>query len=173
MIDKYRAAARPALEPSLIREHYHDVPLGSVAWALVRVPTQPAQAVAVPGGMDLLGRWMAGSTIVASARYLRALHIRVEALMRSQSDAQQLLETIKTFFALMKGTEASITQGGTDVDVKAFFESLNAKQEGSRIFLTATVPPGFIRKALTPPPAAETAAPTPAPPQKGRKEKAR
>ncbi|MFZ3211444.1 MAG: hypothetical protein WA188_07995, partial [Terriglobales bacterium] len=38
MIDKYRAAAWPASGPLLVREHYHQVPLASVAWALARVP---------------------------------------------------------------------------------------------------------------------------------------
>lgn len=169
MIDKYRAAARPASEPSLVRQYYGRVPLGSVAWALARPRAESATAVPVPGGIGVFDRWLARSTIVASARYLRALHLRVEALMRSPADAQQLLETFKTFFALLKAADLSVTQGGTDADVKAFFDSLKARQEDNRVLITATVPQGFIHKALTPAPTTQTEAPLPKERQKDKR----
>ncbi|HYN15991.1 MAG TPA: hypothetical protein VES66_09435 [Terriglobales bacterium] len=168
MIDKYRAAAWPASGPSLVREHYRQVPLASVAWALASIPAQPARgpSLVLPGGLEMPLRWLAGSTIVGSARYLGALHLRIEALTQSETDAQQLLETTKTFFALLKSAESSTTQGGADADVKAFFDSLKVEEHGSRVALTATIPQGFIRKALTPPPSPPVAAPAPAPSQK-------
>jgi hypothetical protein len=162
MIEKYRAAAWPASGPSLVREHYRQVPLASVAWALARVPAQQAPpSLILPGGMEMPVRWLAGSTVVASARYLGALHLRIEALMQSENDARQLLETVKTFFALVKSVESSMTQGGTDADVKAFFDSLKVEEHGTRVALTATVPQGFIRKALTPAPSPPAAPPQP------------
>ena len=172
MIDKSRAAAWPSSAPSLVRDHYRQVPLGSVAWALAAVPGQTGHgppSLVLPGGIVMPARWLAGSTIVASARYLGALHLRIEALTQSESDARQLLDTAKTFFALVKGAESSVTQGGADVDVKAFFASLKVEQHGSRVALTATIPQGFIRKALTPPPGPPLAAPPPAPSQAPKK----
>jgi len=173
MIDKYRAAAWPASGPSLVREHYRQVPLASMAWALARVPGQPGQgpALVLPGGMEMPVHWLAGSTIVGSARYLGALHLRIEALMQSENDARQLAETVKTFLALLKGVESSTTQGGTDADVKAFFNSLKVEEHGTRVALTATLPQGFIRKALTPPPSPPVQAPTAPPPPSGKKRK--
>lgn len=167
MIDKYRAAAWPASGPSLVREHYRQVPVASVAWALARVPPPPRQgpSLPLPGGMQMPMPWLAGSTIVGSARYLGALHLRVEALTRSEDDARQLLETAQTFFALIQGAGSSITQGGTDADVKAFFNSLKVEQHGTRVALTATVPQGFIRKALSPPPNPPVVQPPPTTPQ--------
>jgi hypothetical protein len=173
MIDKYRAAAWPGPGPSLVREHYRQVPVASVAWALARVPAQPAQgpSLILPGGMEMPVRWLASSTIVASARYLGALHLRIEALMQGENDARQLFETIKTFLALLKSVESSTTQGGPDADVKAFFDSLKVEARDSRVALTATIPQGFIRKALAPapsPPAPPPAAPSQPPPGKKR-----
>ena len=107
---------------------------------------------------------------MASARYLGALHLRIEALTQSENDARQLLETIQTFFALIKGEESSTTQGGADPDVKAFFDSMKVEQHGSRVTLTATIPQGFIRKVLSPPPSPPTPAP-PAPPRPSGKER--
>jgi hypothetical protein len=121
--------------------------------------------------MEMPVRWLAGSTIVASARYLGALHLRIEALMQNEKDAGQLLETVKTFFALAKSAESSMTQGGADPDVKAFFSSLKVEKHGTRVALTATLPQGFIRKALTPPPSPPRQPPAtpPQPPAKKHK----
>jgi len=172
MIDKYRAAAWPASAPSVVREHYRQVPLVSVAWALARLPGHQTQgpSLALPGGVQMPMRWLAGSTIVASARYLGALHLRIEALTESENDARQLFDTVQAFFALIKGAESSTTQGGADEDVKAFFNSLKVEEHGTRVALTATVPQGFIRKALSPPPSPPTPAP-PAPPQPSGKKR--
>ena len=173
MIDKYRSAAWPASSPTLVREHYREVPLASIAWALARSPARqtPAPILAGPGpGMEL--RWpLAGSTIVASARYLGALHLRIEALAQSENDARQILETIKTFFALIQGAASSTTQGGADEDVKAFFNSLKVEEHGTRVALTATIPQGFIRKALSPPPSPPLQPPAPPPQSPGKRHK--
>jgi len=175
MIDKYRAAAWPASGPLLVREHYRQVPLASVAWGLARVPgltsNRPPSFV-LPGGVQMPVHWLAGSTIVGSARYLGALHLRIEALMQSEDAARQLAETVKTFLVLVKGVESSTTQGGTDADVKAFFNSLKVEEHGTRVALTATLPQGFIRKALTPPPGPPVQAPAAPPPPAGKKRKA-
>jgi len=52
------------------------------------------------------------------------------------------------FVALTHSAEASVGMHGTDPDVKAFFESIQAKQEGNRAVLNAALPPGFLRKML-------------------------
>jgi len=171
MIDKYRAAAWPASAPSLVGADFHHVPLATVAWALTRIPAQGARApvLALPG-LDIPVPALAGSTIVASASYRGALHLRVEALTQSETDARQLQETANTFLVLLKGVESSTTQGGTDADVKAFFNSLKVEEHGTRVALTATLPQGFIRKALTPPPnpPLEQTPPPPSQKEKGK-----
>jgi hypothetical protein len=173
MIDKHRAAAWPASGPPLVSEHFHQVPIGSVAWGVMGVPAQQGPLLSLPGGMEMPLRSLAGSTIIGSARYLTALHLRIEALTPSDDDALQLLEMVKTFLALLKSAESSVTQGGADADVKSFFASLKVEQHGSRVALTATVPQGFIRKALTPPPSQPIAAPAQAPVQTAPKKQKR
>jgi hypothetical protein len=52
--------------------------------------------------------------------------------------------------------------------VKGFFDSLKVTQSGERAVLTATIPPGFLRKALTEvAPQPQTPAAEAAPPTKG------
>ena len=97
---------------------------------------------------------------VISARYLRALHLRAEAFTDSEADAQAITEKTAAFLSIFHAAEGSVGAQGTDADVKTFFDSLKVEQSGDRAVLTATVPPGFIRKVLTEAPP-ETAAPAP------------
>jgi hypothetical protein len=176
MIDKYRAAAWPGRGPSLVRDHYRQVPVASVAWALAQLPApvSPGAAVDLPGGWAVPARSLAGSTIVASARYLGALHLRIEAMTQNDDNARELFGTLTTFIALIKTADLSTTQGGADADVKAFFDSLKLEAHGNRVALTASIPQGFIRKALMPasgaPPAqAPAQPPEPSGKKKGKK----
>ena len=97
--------------------------------------------------------------MVISGRYIRALHLRAEAVAQSESDAKAIADQVGTFVSLFHSAESSIGAPGSDVDVKAFLSSLKVEQSGERAILTATVPPGFIRKALTESPADQQIAP--------------
>ena len=103
---------------------------------------------------------------VISARYLRALHLRAEAFTDSEDDAQAVTEKTSAFLSLFHAAEGSVGPHGTDADVKAFFDSLKVEQSGDRAILTATVPPGFIKKVLTEAPSETTAPALPATPPK-------
>jgi hypothetical protein len=59
---------------------------------------------------------------------------------------------------LSHSAEAAVGMHGTDPDVKAFFDSLQVKQEGERAMLNASVPFGFLHKML-----AESASELPGP----------
>jgi hypothetical protein len=98
---------------------------------------------------------------VISARYLRALHLRAEAFTDSDADAQAITYKTAAFLSLFHAAEGSVGTHGTDADVKTFFDSLKVEQSGDRAILTATVPPGFIKKVLTeaPPETSVPAAP--------------
>jgi hypothetical protein len=164
IVDRSRKLASPFGGPRLLRRFYRQVPLASLCFAILRV--QPAEMNSL-GGM---GSWSIlfpkPAVAVISGRYLRALHLRAEAFTDSEADAQAITEKTAAFLSLFHAAEGSVGAHGTDVDVKAFFDSLKVEQAGDRAILTATVPPGFIQKVLTeaPPNTAEPAAPA-APPK--------
>jgi len=99
-------------------------------------------------------------------RYIRALHLRAVAFTGSDEEAQHLTEQLSTFLNLFHAVDPTPT--ATDADVKAIFDSLQVEQQKDRALLTATVPVGFIRKALAEAPTAlqPPAAPAPPPVQK-------
>jgi hypothetical protein len=156
MLDRSRKLASPFAGPWLLRRFYGKVPLASLSFAILRV--QPGM-----GSFGGLASWSLlfpkPAVAVVSARYLRALHLRAEAFTDSDADAQSITEKTAAFLSIFHAAEGSVGAHGTDADVKSFFDSLKVEQSGDRAILTATVPPGFLKKALseatpaaTPPP---------------------
>jgi hypothetical protein len=147
MLDRSRKLASPFGGPRLLRRFYRKVPLASLCFAILRV--QPAEMNSLGG----LGSWSLlfpkPAVAVISGRYLRALRLRAEAFTDSEADAQAITEKTAAFLSIFHAAEGSVGAHGTDVDVKAFFDSLKVEQSGDRAILTATVPPGFIQKVLT------------------------
>ncbi len=163
ILDRSRKLASPFAGPWLLRKFYRQVPLASLSFAILRVRPE----ISSFGG---LGSWSLlfphPAVAVISARYLRALHLRVEAFTDSDADAQAVTEKTSAFLSLFHAAEGSVGSHGTDPDVKAFFDSLKVEQAGDRAILSAIVPPGFIRKALAEAPAeAGVPAATEAPPK--------
>ncbi len=172
IIDHYHSAAVPRGGPALVREHYHDVQLGSLAWFIGNVGKadifkQP------PKGLDLpmAGGMFGGSTVVASVRYTGAVHLKLEAFTPGEAEAQNISSNLQFLMGMITGA-----QGGTrpaDADVKAFFESIKVEQKNERVVLTATLPEGFLRKILTEPPTEPMVAPAPSPEPKPAPKKKR
>jgi hypothetical protein len=163
MLDRSRKLASPFGGPWLLRKFYRKVPLASLSFAILRVKPEMSSF----GGLESWSLLFPKPAVaVISARYLRALHLRAEAFTDSDADAQAVTEKTAAFLSLFHAAEGSVGAQGTDADVKTFFESLKVEQSGDRAILTATVPPGFIKKVLTeaPPNTVAPAAPT-APPK--------
>lgn len=169
VIDRSRKLASPFGGPSLLRRYYKKVPLASLAFGILRVEPPHMNSLGDMESWSLL--FSKPAVAVVSARYLRALHLRAEAFTDSDADAQAIADKATAFLAIFHAAEGSVGTQGTDTDVKAFFDSLKVERSGERAILTATVPPGFIKKALieppseSPPPAAPS---VPTPPAKAK-----
>jgi hypothetical protein len=155
IIDRSRKLASPFGGPPLLKQYYKyvplDVPFASLAWAVFKVAPAGGGASA-PGLMDLSFLFPKPAVVVASVRYLGAVRFRAEAFTGSEEEAQRVTEQLSTFLSIFHTAETTVANQGTDPDVKAFFASLKVQQHKDHAVLTATVPLGFIRKAVTEPP---------------------
>jgi hypothetical protein len=164
IINRSRKLASPFGGPRLLRQYYRHVPLTSLSFAILRIAPNEMSSFGGISGWSLL--FPKPAVAVISARYLLALHLRAEAYAESESDAKAIAERTGAFLNLFHAAEGSVGEHGTDADVKAFFESLKVEHSGQRAILTATVPPGFIKKVLTEAPLIQSvpsAQPTPVP----------
>ena len=167
IIDRSRKLASPFGGPALLRQYYKQVPFASLAWLILRAAPSGNGASPIPStGINLSFLFSKPVALVASVRYLGAIHLRAEAFAAGEDDAKRATDKLQTFLALFHTAEISVSGEGPDPDVKQFFTSLKVEQHADRAVLTAIVPPGFIRKAVAGAPN-EVAAP--ARPPKNRK----
>jgi hypothetical protein len=153
MVDRSRRLASPFGGPALLRRYYKSVQLASPVWVVAHIePQSPASG----GWGDFVHSPV---DVVISASYnplhlpLRAgaLHLRAEAWTGSNEDAHTLVDKVTVFLSLFHSAETSVGSPGTDADVKAFFDSLQVRQQDSRAVLYATVPTGVFRKLVESP----------------------
>jgi hypothetical protein len=163
IIDRFKKVALPFGGPTLVRAYYAKVPLGSLLWAITRLPgasaalstpnaaVQPnaAASFTLPGGIDI--GLPGDSDVVVSLRMLNTIHARADFYTQSEQAARQFTEQTSTFLALFRGIQANTTAGPGDADVKAVFDSIQITQKGDRAELTATIPPSFLRKLVNQP----------------------
>jgi len=160
IIARSRKLASPFGGPALLRQYYKEVPFASLGWAVFKI--QPTVDISAgPAGVSFL--FQKPATVVASVRYLGAVHFKAQAFAGSDEEAKQLAGRIDAFLNLFRTAESTVSTPGPDPDIKAFFDSLKIQPEKDRAVLTATVPTGLIRKALAEAPV--TVPPEPQPPQ--------
>lgn len=170
IIDRSRSAAMPFSGPPLVSEHYHDIPIGSLVWAMAKIPAAPrdpraARAFTLPGGIDIL--IPSESTMVAWVRYLGSIRLRADFYTANADDAKHFVDQASGFLALFKSIELSAQAGQSDVDFKTALDSLKVEQNGTRAVFSASIPTGFFKKMLEEPPVDVTGGKegTPAAPQ--------
>jgi hypothetical protein len=146
IIDRSRKLASPFGGPALLRQYYAQVPFASLSWAIFRVQPRVDHATSIPSGLSFL--FAQPAVVVASVRYIRALHLRAVAFTGSEDQARRLTEQLGAFLNLFGSLDTTATPTATDADVKAIFDSVRVEQLKDRALLTAIVPVGFIRKVL-------------------------
>lgn len=148
IVDRSRRLASPFGGPALLRKYYKRVQLASPVWLVARM--EPS----APGFESWASIFPKTADLVISASYnplhlpLRAgvLHLRAEASTGSADDARAITDKANIFLTMFRSAEVSVGSAGTDADVKAVFESLQVRQEGSRAVLSAVLPGGVFRK---------------------------
>jgi hypothetical protein len=148
IIDRSHKLASPFGGPALLRQYYKHVPLASLVWGIFR--TGPKEGAAAPVNQTVYGFTMEkGATVVASVRYLGAVHFKAEAFAKSEQSAEQLTTEVNSFLAIFRSAEVSIAGKTPDPDISKALDSLKVEQKKDRAVLTAIVPVELIRKAVS------------------------
>ncbi|MGZ4875133.1 MAG: hypothetical protein ACXV5R_08170 [Candidatus Angelobacter sp.] len=135
-------ALKPSTGPTLL-SHYSDVPLGSLAWLIDRVPNKPDN-VQLPGGFALT--LPAEAVAVGSLRYTGSLLLRADVFAQSEAQARQIVDSANSRLALVRSIGQFVKTKGPDQDIKAAFDSLQATQKENVAVFTATIPQSILKK---------------------------
>ncbi len=159
IIDRFKKVALPFGGPTLVRTYYPRVPLGSLLWAIARLPGSASHkphnqpSFTLPGGIDI--GLPVDSDVVVSLRMLTTIHARADFYTPSEEAARNFTEQTNTFLAVFRGIQAGIQghaeAGPGDSDVKTVFDSIKITQNGDRAEILATIPPSFLRKLVNEP----------------------
>jgi hypothetical protein len=163
IIDRSRKLASPFGGPALLRQYYRKLPFGTLAWAILTSPSPVGRtrlAELLPLNSQQL---LQGAVLLASVRFLRAVHLRLEAFYPDNGKADQLASQLRDFLDMFHQLQPTNETGGTDKDVKQFFDSLKVQHDSTRVVLSAVVPVGFVKKMFSEPPPEAAPAPTPSP----------
>jgi hypothetical protein len=155
ILDRYRAAASPFSGSSLLSARYRDVPAFSSAWAIghIGLPFSDRGFISIYG---LKLPMPEDTTFVASLRYLGTLHLRIEQIAPTDSDAAQATATLATLLTLGKSIEQMQSQmhpnAPPDAGVRELIGSAKVEQHKDHAVLTANIPIELIKKLATSPP---------------------
>jgi hypothetical protein len=141
IIDKSRGVT--SASPALVKDYYHYVPFGSLAWAMFRVSSEP-RASQLPGGINV--DFLQNTVSIISVRYTGSIRVRAEVVSANEAEASRVLQAANTFLLLAKGAGETFSPGGTHKDVKAVFDNIQVQQTGNRTVISVTIPQAFVQK---------------------------
>jgi hypothetical protein len=137
-----------------LSERYHDVPAFSSAWAIghIGLPFSDRGYISIFGLQLPLPE---DTTFVASLRYLGTLHLRIEEIAPTETDAVRSTETLSTLLRLVKSvqqTQAQIQGSPADPSIRDLINSAKIEQHKDRAVLTANIPLDLVKKLTIPSP---------------------
>jgi hypothetical protein len=152
ILDRHRAAASPFSGSSLLSARYRDVPAFSSAWAIghIGLPFSDRGYISVFGLQLPLPE---DTTFVASLRYLGALHLRIEQITPTDTDAAHATETMSGLLNLFRSVQQGQAQLQSHAPHAAFREmtdSMKIEHHRDRAVLTANIPLELVKQLATP-----------------------
>jgi hypothetical protein len=151
IIDRARQGGLPFGGPQLVRDYYRHVPFGSLGWSVAALSRSGRKNLTLPGGFEL--PFPPNTTLVASVRFSGTINLKAEAFTPSEQDSKTVAENLNLVLSLFRSMQANLGSSGADPDVKSFFDSIEVKQERNKAVITATLSPGFLKKAMQEAPA--------------------
>jgi hypothetical protein len=143
MLDRHRTAALPFAGSTLLAEHYHEVPLLSLAWGVgqIALPFSKSGAISVFGLQLPLEDH---STFVASVRWTGSLRLRVEEIAATDDIAAEQAAQLGTLVTMARGFTAPLSENSSNNSLKELLKTAEVEQKRNRVVVTAALTPSLL-----------------------------
>jgi hypothetical protein len=148
ILDRHATAAWPFAGSTLLRHHYHEVPLLSVAWGVGQIGLPLADERG--GAIKILGFALpleADTTIVASITPALSLggslNIKVMEIAPSISKAASQTDALNLLLIVVRGVTASLADNAANSGLKELLRTAEITQKHDRVVITATLSPSL------------------------------
>ena len=150
VLDRHRSSLLLVGGPSLLANHYKDVPLLSLAWGLGELGLPFADH----GTLSLMGLVLPmrlDTTFIASLRWTGSLSLRVEQIAPSDGAAGAAAATLQSLIHVGQLAENNLPGSLVDENARALLNSAKVVHYNDRAVVTATLPAHFFEKLMAAP----------------------
>jgi hypothetical protein len=136
--------------PTLVSEHYGDVPLLSLAWGLgeLALPFTDHGAVRIFG---LRMPWQLDAVFIASLRWTGQVRLRLEEIAPGEAAAAASAASLADLLRVARLADGALP-GGHDGAVRTLIDSAEVGHQGDRAILSTSVPTRELERMFAPPP---------------------
>lgn len=147
IIDRHRTAALPFAGSSLLSQHFHEVPLLSVAWGVGQIGLPFSES----GAINVLGLSLPlqdDSTIIASVKpglpLGNSVHLRVEEIAPDEAKAASQAAALSTIVLLARDVSVQLSSNPANNAFRELLKSTEVSQKRNRVVATATISPALL-----------------------------
>jgi hypothetical protein len=142
MLDRHSTAAWPFAGSTLLRQHFHDVPLLSLAWGVGQIGLPFSES----GAINILGFLLpleADSTIIASVTPALSLggslNVKVVEIAPSRGKAASQSDALNLLLIMARGIAIPLADNAANNGLRELLKTAEVKQERDRVVVTATL----------------------------------
>jgi hypothetical protein len=147
MLDRHRTAALPFAGSTLLTQHYHEVPLLSLAWGVGQVGLPFSES----GAIHIFGLSLPledDSTIVASVTPAltlgNSLNVKVEEIAATDDVAARQAASLATLVTLARGFAIPLSPNVENNGFKELLQTAEVGQKRNRVVVTAKLSPALL-----------------------------
>lgn len=147
IIDRRSTAAWPFAGSTLLRQHFHDVPLLAFAWGVGQIGLPFSQS----GAISILGFQLPlqnNSTIIASVSPTlpvpHALRVRLEEIAPDEQAARRQSAALASLVTMARGFTAPLASNAANNGLRQLLSTAAVTQRHDRVLITAMLTPAFM-----------------------------
>ncbi|MGA2217277.1 MAG: hypothetical protein ABSG51_04275 [Terracidiphilus sp.] len=147
MLDRHRTAALPFAGSTLLAEHYHEVPLLSLAWGVGQIgaPFSEKGAISVFGlSLPLQDTSTIIASITPALPLAKALNLKVEEIAPTDQAAASQTNSLEAIVNLARAVTVPLSPNAANNGLRQLLATTTVTQHRNRVIITASLSPSLL-----------------------------